>query len=96
MENGYHRTRNIRERRRSSIEEQKTLHGEDGPVKSNLMSREVEVGSRVKSVAEASAYMIESMSLVVLQVNCRSVYSKELEFWNLADTYNSDVIGTES
>ena len=60
------------------------------------MSREVEVGSKVKSVAEASAYRTEGKKLVVLQVNCRSVYSKELEFWNLVDTYNSDVIGTES
>ena len=38
----------------SSIEEQKTLHEVDGPVKSNLMSREVEVGSRVKYAAEVS------------------------------------------
>ena len=36
-------------------------------------------------------------SLVVLQVNCRSICSKVLEFWNLIDTYNPDVvIGTES
>jgi hypothetical protein len=33
----------------------------------------------------------------VLQVNCRSIYNKALEFWNLVDTYNPDVvIGTES
>jgi hypothetical protein len=33
----------------------------------------------------------------LLQVNCRSVYNKELELWNLVDTYNSDiVIGKES
>jgi len=33
----------------------------------------------------------------LLQVNCRSVYNKALEFWNLVDTYNSDVvIGKES
>ena len=36
---------------------------------SNLMSRDVEVWSRVKSVTEASAYRIEGKSLVVLQVN---------------------------
>jgi len=60
------------------------------------MSREVEVGSRVKSIAGASAYKIEGKSLVVLQVNCRSVYNKALEFWNLVDTYNLNVvIGTE-
>jgi len=60
------------------------------------MSREVEVGSRVKSIAGASAYKIEGKSLVVLQVNSRSVYNKALEFWNLVDTYNLNVvIGTE-
>jgi hypothetical protein len=32
----------------------------------------------------------------VLQVNCRSIYKKISEFWNLVDTYNPDVIGTES
>jgi hypothetical protein len=40
------------------------------------MSREFEVGSRVKSIAEASANRIGGKSLVVLQVNCRSVYYK--------------------
>ena len=34
-----------------------------------LMSREVEVGLRIKSTAEASAYKIEGKSLVVLLVN---------------------------
>ena len=83
--------------RRLSMDEQTTLHEEDGPVNSNLMSREVEVGSRVKSVAEASAYRIEGKSLVVFRVNCRTVYNKALEFWNLVDAYNPDVvIGTES
>jgi len=53
--------------------------------------------SRIKSITEASAYRKECKSLVLLQVNCRSVYYKVLEFWNLVDTYNSDVvIGTES
>ena len=33
----------------------------------------------------------------MLQVNCRSIYNKALEFWNLVDTYNPDIIiGTES
>jgi hypothetical protein len=41
------------------------------------MSREVEVGSRVKSVAETSANRTEDKSLVVLQVNSRSVYKKQ-------------------
>ena len=37
---------------RSAIEEQKTLHEEDGPVTSILMSSEVEVGPMFKSTAE--------------------------------------------
>ena len=41
--------------------------------------------------------MTGGKSLVVLQVNCRRVYNKAIELWNLVDTYNSDVvIGTES
>jgi hypothetical protein len=45
----------------------------------------------------AQAYKSGGKSLVLLQVNCRSIYNKALEFWNLVDTYNLDiVIGTES
>jgi len=56
---GNHRMRDTRETRQSSIKEQKTLHEENGPVTSILKSTEVEVGSRVKSIAGASAYGIE-------------------------------------
>ena len=39
----------------------------------------------------------EGTPLVLLQVNCRSICKKILEFWNLMDTYNPDVvIGTQS
>ena len=74
------------------IKEQKNLHEEDGPVTNILMSREVEVGPRVKSVAEASAYRTKGKSLVVLQVNCRSVCNKAIELWNLVDTYIPNVV----
>jgi hypothetical protein len=57
--NENHSTRDTRETRRSAIEELKTLHEEDGPVNSVLMSREVEVGQRVRSIAEAYAYRTE-------------------------------------
>jgi hypothetical protein len=61
------------------------------------MSRDFEVELKVQSIAEASATRIRGKSLFVLQVNCRSVYNKALEFWNLVDTYNPDVvIGMES
>jgi hypothetical protein len=62
----------------SSVKELKTLHEGSGPVTSNLMNREVEVGSRVNSVDVASAYRIKGKSLVVLQINCRSIYNKAL------------------
>jgi hypothetical protein len=43
------------------------------------------------------AYKIGGKSLVLLQVNRRSIYSTASEFWNLVDTYNPDnIIGTES
>jgi hypothetical protein len=43
-------------------------------VTSNLMSREVEVGSRFKSIAEVSANRTQGKSLVVLQFDYRNVY----------------------
>jgi len=72
-----------------------------------LKSSEVEVGPMFKSTAEASAkeervaatvaHISEGKPLVLLQVNCRSSCNKILEFWNLIDTYNPDVvIGTQS
>jgi len=80
---------------------------EDGPVIGILVSTEVEVGPMFKSTAEASAeeecvaatvgHISEGKPLVLLQVNSRSICNKILEFWNLIDTYNPDVvIGTES
>jgi len=70
------------------------------------VSREAEVGPMFKSTAEASAeecvaatvaHISEGKPLVLLQVNCRIICNKILEFWNLIDTYNPDVvIGTES
>jgi hypothetical protein len=45
----------------------------------------------------ASGHRTEGKSLVLLQVNCRSICNKILEFCNVIDAYNPDVvIGTES
>jgi len=107
LRDGYHKKRDSREKRRSAIEEQKTLHGADGPVTSILMSRETEVEPMFKSTAEASAeeecvaatvaHLPEGKQLVLLQVNCSSICNKILEYWNLIDTHNPDVvIGMES
>ena len=55
------------------------------------------MGPRAKSIVETSAYRTEGKSLVVLQVNCRSVCNKATKLWNLLNTYNPDVVtGTES
>jgi hypothetical protein len=43
------------------------------------------------------ACKIGGKSLVLTQFNCRNIYNEDLEFWNLVDTYNPDIIiGTES
>ena len=54
-------------------------------------------GTRDKIQTMISAHKNEGKALVLLQVNCKSIYNKALEFWNLVDTYNPDIIiGTES
>ena len=50
-----------------------------------------------KAEEECVAAHTWGYSAGMLQVNCRSICNKILEFWNLIDTYNPDVvIGTES
>jgi len=59
--------------------------------------RETEDKADEECVAATVGHISEGKPLVLLQVNCRSICNKILEFWNLIDTYNSDVvIGTES
>jgi len=96
LNDGNHRTRDSRQTRRPTTEEQKTLREEDGPVTSILVCTEVEVGQMFKSTAEASAgeecvaatvgHISEGKPLVLLQVNCTSICNKILEFWNLIHT----------
>jgi len=50
------------------------------------------VGSRVTFLVEASAYRIEGKSLVVLEVNCKSVNDKGVELCDLVDRYKPDVV----
>ena len=46
---------------------------------------------------EPEGLIYEVSPLVLLHVNCRGICNKILEFWNLIDRYNPDVvIGTES
>jgi len=53
--------------------------------------------TKEECLAATVAPMLEGKPLVLLEVNCRSIYNKTVDFWNLIDTYNPDVvIGTES
>jgi hypothetical protein len=45
-----------------------------------------------KLSATRSAYRIECMSVVLLQVNCRNIYDKILYFWYFVDIYNPNVV----
>jgi len=59
--------------------------------------RETNDEAEEECVAVARGLRTEGKPLVLLQANCRSICNKILEFWNLIDTYNPDVvIGTES
>jgi len=40
-----------------------------------------------KLTTTTAACRIESKSLVLLRVDCRSIYNKTLDFWNLVATY---------
>jgi len=70
---------------------------ESDTVMTNLARRETEDETKEECSAATMVPMIEGKPLVLLQVNCRSIYNKTLDFWNLIDTYNPDVvIGMES
>jgi hypothetical protein len=57
--------------------------------------RKTETATRKERAAVT--HKIEGKSLVVMQVNCRSIYNMSLDFWNLIDTYDpAVVIGKES
>jgi hypothetical protein len=63
----------------------------------NQERRETEVAPSEERAGSAGSTHAEGKPLALLQVNCRSICNKILEFWNLIDTYNPDVvIGTES
>ena len=53
-------------------------------------------GARDEFQTTVPAHVNEGKSLVLLQVNCRSIHNKAIELWNLVDTYFSDtIIGME-
>ena len=70
---------------------------ESDKVMTNPARREIEDVTREKCVVATVEHMIKGKSYVLLQVNCRSICNKTVDFWNLIDTYNPDiVICTES
>ena len=63
----------------------------------NPERRETEDEAEEERVAVARGHRTKGKPLVLLQVNCRSICNKILEFQNLIDTYNPYVvIGTGS
>jgi hypothetical protein len=65
--------------------------------RTNLTVRKAEEVTRDERVATGVAQKTEVKSLVLMQVNFRSILNKSLDFWNLIDAYNPGVmLGTES
>ena len=69
---------------------------ESDKVMINPARRETENVTKEERVVVTVVHKIEGKLLILLQVNCRSIY-KSLDFWNLIDTYIPYVvISTES
>jgi hypothetical protein len=67
----------------------------EGTINPAMMASEVVSSEEYVDTAWSHQTLGEQLDL--LQVNCRSTLNKVLEFWNLVDTYDPDVIiGTES
>jgi len=67
-----------------------------GPT-SSPMTRDPENKSEGIGAASTVKNATEGKPLVILQVNCRNIFNNILQFWNLIETYNPDVVkGTES
>jgi hypothetical protein len=61
-------------------------------VTTNQARREIEDEKKEECLAATVAPINEGKLLVLLKVNCRGIYNKTLDFWNLTDTYNPDVV----
>ena len=53
---------------------------------------ETEDKAEEECVVTTVGHISEGKPLVLLQVYCRIICNKILEFWNLIDTYNPDVV----
>jgi hypothetical protein len=60
-------------------------------------NRETEEKNTMEERAASTVWHFsEGKPLVFIQVNCRSICIESLECWYFIDSYNPDVIGTES
>ena len=65
-------------------------------MKTTDTARETEDETKEECLAATMALKTEGKPLVLLQVNCGSIYNKILDFWSLIYTYKPDVTtGTE-
>jgi hypothetical protein len=65
--------------------------------RTNPTKKGTEEATSEEWVAKRGAHRTDLNSLVLLQVNCRSILNKSLDFWNSIDTYNPDaMISTET
>jgi hypothetical protein len=55
---------------------------ESDMVTTNPARRETEDETKEECLVATVASVIEDKPLVLLQVNCRSIYNKTLDFWN--------------
>jgi hypothetical protein len=60
--------------------------------RTNQTQRRTEEATHDEWVATRGAQRTEANKLVLLQVNCRSIFNKSFDFWNLVDAYNPDVV----
>jgi hypothetical protein len=66
-------------------------------VLTNPAKRETEDETKEECTVATVTHMIDGKQFVSLQVNCKSIYNRTLDLWNLINTYNpEDVIGKES
>ena len=70
---------------------------ENDKEKTNMARRETEDETKNECLAATVTAKTKCKPLILLQVNCRSIYNNILDIWNFIDTCNPDVIiGTES
>jgi hypothetical protein len=69
---------------------------ESDNVTTNTARREAEDKTKKECVAARVTHITEGKSLGLMQVNSMRINNKTLDFCNLNDTCNQDVIGTES